>query len=31
VFCSCTPAMDKPPQHAFSPHIARGSIAQQNS
>src|SRR4029453_10069052 len=29
--CSCTPAMHKPPQQAFSPHISRGYTAQQNS
>jgi len=31
VFFSCTPAMYKPPQQAFSPHISRGYAAQQNS
>ena len=31
MFCSCTPEMYKPPQHAFSPHILRGYTAQQNS
>jgi hypothetical protein len=31
MFCSCTPAMYKPPQQAFSPHISRGYTAQQNS
>src|SRR5262249_24413813 len=24
MLCSCTPAMDKGPQHAFAPHISRG-------
>jgi hypothetical protein len=31
MFCSGTPAMYKPPQHAFSPHIASGYTAQQHS
>jgi putative transposase len=31
VFCSCTPAMYKPPQQAFAPHISRGYTTQQNS
>jgi hypothetical protein len=31
VFCSCTPAIYKPPQQALSPHISRGYTAQQNS
>jgi hypothetical protein len=31
VFCSYTPEMYKPPQQAFSPHIARGYTTQQNS
>src|SRR5262245_2620912 len=31
VFCSCTPAMAKPPQQAFSPHMSRDYTAQQHS
>ena len=31
VFCTCTPAIYKPPQQAFSPHISSGYSAQQNS
>src|SRR5215467_6115797 len=31
MFCSCTPAIYKVPQQAFSPHISRGYIAHQNS
>ena len=31
MLCACTPAMDKVPQHAFAPHIARGSTAHQHS
>lgn len=31
MFCSCTPAIYKPPLQAFSPHISRGYTAQQNS
>ena len=31
MLCACTPAMDKVPQHAFAPHIARGSTARQHS
>ena len=29
MFCSCTPAIYKVPQQAFSPHISRGYIAHQ--
>src|ERR671937_840343 len=31
LFYSCLPEMDKPPIHAFFPHISRGSADQQNS
>src|SRR6266436_3967912 len=31
MFCSCTPEMYEPPMHAFSPHVSRGYVDQQNS
>jgi hypothetical protein len=31
VLCACTPVLDEPPQHALSPHMARGDTAQQHA